>query len=109
MAKKKSDDDSGQDEAAGEGEGGAGSAVSGGNSTDRAKPVHEERIGRVKAVVWANQTPNGIRHNVNFKRIFKREGSSNWEQSDSFGRDDLPLVMEVAQRAWLWVYANSQG
>jgi hypothetical protein len=46
---------------------------------------------------------------VTLRRIFKREGSSNWEQSDSFGRDDLPLVMEVAKRAWLWVYAEGQG
>src|SRR6478736_5826021 len=72
-------------------------AVSG--TTDKAKPLHEERLGRVKAVVWANQTANGVRYNVQFKRIFKREGSSSWEQSDSFGRDDLPLVMEVARRA----------
>ena len=103
MAKKRSDEDGGQEEAAG------GTAVSAGSATDKAKPVHEERIGRVKAVVWANQTPNGVRHNVTLRRIFKREGSSNWEQSDSFGRDDLPLVMEVAKRAWLWVYAEGQG
>ena len=103
MAKRRSDEDGGQEEAAG------GTTVSGGNPTDKAKPVHEERIGRVKAVVWANQTPNGIRHNVTFKRIFKREGSSNWEQSDSFGREDLPLLMEVAKRAWLWTFAEGQG
>jgi hypothetical protein len=109
MAKRRSDEDGGQEAAAGENEGVAQTVGPGGNSADRTKPVHEERIGRVKAVVWANQTSNGVRHNVTFKRIFKREGSSAWEQSDNFGRDDLPLVMEVAKRAWLWVYAEGQG
>jgi hypothetical protein len=72
----------------------------------RPKPVHEERVGRVKALVWANPTENGVRFNVTFRRIFKRDGSPNWEQSDSFDRDALPLVMEVCHRAWAWIYAQ---
>jgi hypothetical protein len=71
-----------------------------------ARPVHEVRIGRVKAVIWANQTESGTRHNVTLRRIFKRDNNAQWEQSDSFGRDDLPLVMEVARQAWLWIYDN---
>lgn len=110
MAKRRTEaEDGGHDAPVSEGEGVAQATASDAASTDRAKPLREERIGRVKAVVWGNQTPNGLRHNVTFKRIFKREGSSTWEQSDSFGRDDLPLLMEVAKRAWLWVYANGQG
>jgi hypothetical protein len=70
------------------------------------KPVHEIRIGRVKVVIWANDTEAGMKHNVTVQRIFKRDGSSQWEQSDSFGRDDLPLLQEVIHQAWLWIYAN---
>ena len=70
----------------------------------RDRPVHEVRIGRVKAVVWANQTESGVRHNVTLKRIFKRDANAQWETSDSFGRDDLPVVMEVTRQAWLWIY-----
>jgi hypothetical protein len=74
------------------------------------KPVHEVRIGRVKAVIWANQTESGLRHNVTLRRIFKRDQSSQWEQSDAFGRDDLWLVAEVARLAALWIYDHaSQG
>jgi hypothetical protein len=76
------------------------------------KPVHEVRIGRIKAVIWANQTENGLRHNVTLRRIFKRDQSSQWEQSDAFGRDDLWIVAEVARRAALWIFDNaatSQG
>jgi hypothetical protein len=101
MAKRRSDEEEGVQD--------GGPAGAGENTSDRPKPVHEARIGRVKATVWANQTANGVRHNVTLRRIFKRDASSSWEHSDSFGRDDLPLVMEVARLAWLWVYAHGQG
>lgn len=60
-------------------------------------------------MIWANRTANGVRHNIQFKRIFKREGGGSWEQSENFGRDDIPLVMEVARRAWLWAYNEGRG
>jgi hypothetical protein len=86
--------------------------VQGGNGSAapaKEKPIHEVRIGRVKAVIWANQTENGTRHNVTLRRIFKRDSNAQWEQSDSFGRDDLPLVMEVSRQAWLWIFDHAQG
>jgi hypothetical protein len=70
------------------------------------KPAHEVRIGRCKAVIWANETDSGVRHNVTVRRLFKREGSATWEQSDSFGPTDLPLAMEALRQAWLWIYAQ---
>jgi hypothetical protein len=70
------------------------------------KPVHEIRIGRMKATIWQNQTDRGARHNVTIRRLFKRDENSQWEQSDSFGRDDLFVVGEVARAAALWIYAN---
>jgi hypothetical protein len=70
------------------------------------KPSFEVRLGRTKATVWANETENGVRYNVTVRRLFKRDGSSTWEQSDSFGRDDLPVLMEVVRQAWVWIYAQ---
>ena len=55
------------------------------------KPVHEIRMGRIKAAIWENDTQNGVRHNVTVQRIYKDE-SQEWKASDSFGRDDLPLL-----------------
>lgn len=69
-------------------------------------PAHELRLGRIKAVIWANASETGTRYNVTLRRIFKREGGTGWEQSDSFGRDDLPAVMEVTRQAWLWIYTQ---
>ena len=82
--------------------------ANGSTAPAKEKPVHELRIARIKAVVWANQTESGTRHNVTLRRIFKRDSNSQWEQSDSFGRDDLPLVMEVTRQAWLWIYEHGQ-
>jgi hypothetical protein len=70
------------------------------------KPAHEVKLGRVKVVVWANETDGGVRHNVTVRRLFKREGSATWEQSDSLGREDLPLAMEALRQAWVWIYAQ---
>ncbi len=35
------------------------------------KPVHEIRMGRIKAAIWENATQNGPRHNVALVRIYK--------------------------------------
>jgi len=72
------------------------------------RPVHEVRLGRIKAAIWANTTENGIRHNVTIARLYK--DGDDWKDSTSFGREDLPLVAKVADMAHTWVYENgSQG
>jgi len=70
------------------------------------RPVHEIRFGRIKAAIWENQTENGARHNVTFQRLWK--DGDEWRSSDSFGRDDLPLVMKVADLAHSWIYQQGQ-
>jgi hypothetical protein len=70
------------------------------------RPVHEVRFGRVKAAIWENETSQGVRHNVTFQRVYK-DGDS-WKTSDSFGRDDLPLVQKVSDMAHTWIFEQSQ-
>ena len=69
------------------------------------RPVHEVRLGRIKAAVWANETDNGVRHNVTLSRIYK-EGDS-WKSTESFSRDDLPLVSKVADMAHTWIFEQN--
>ena len=70
------------------------------------KPVHEVRIGAIKAAVWANQVQGaeGDRtfYNVTLGRLYKDENDQ-WRTSDSFGKDDLPTVAKVAVQAHGWV------
>ena len=68
-----------------------------------AKPVHEIRLGRVRAAIWENETQHGTRHNVTVSRLYK--DGNNWKDSTSFGRDDLPLVGKVLDRCHDWIFS----
>jgi hypothetical protein len=71
------------------------------------RPVHEVRLGRVRAAVWANETETGVRYNVTLCRLYKDDKSGEWRDSQSFGRDDLPLVAKVCDLAMLWIYEHA--
>ena len=71
------------------------------------KPVHEIRLGAIKATIWANETSVGTRHSVNVSRLYK--DGDEWKRTDSFGRDDLLLVAKVADLAHSWVYDNQRA
>ena len=58
------------------------------------KPVHEIRMGRIRAAVWENETKNGNVHNVTISRLYK-DDNDKWSDSNSFGREDLPLLAKV--------------
>jgi len=72
------------------------------------RPVTEYRLGRVKATVWLNETQLGGRHSVVFSRLYKPEGSEQWQTASSFNRDDLPLVMKLADMCHLFIYGAMQ-
>ena len=76
-------------------------------SKPKARPVHEVRMGRVKAAIWENDTQNGMRHNVTVSRLYK--DGEQWKDSTSFGRDDLPLVSKVVDLAHTWIFDNGNG
>jgi len=72
------------------------------------KPIHEVRLGRIKAAIWENEAENGVRYNVTITRLYKN-GNDEWKDSGSFGRDDLPLVEKVCHMTHLWIFSHSQG
>ncbi len=73
----------------------------------KTKPVHEVRLGRVRAAVWKNESDQGAMHNVTFSRLYK--DGDDWKDSTSFGRDDLPLLIKAADMAHTWIYMQSQN
>jgi len=83
-------------------------ATANGKAKTKAKqrPVHELRLGRIRAAIWENQTDNGPRHNVTFTRLYKDE-SDQWKDSTSFGRDDLPLLAKLADQVHSWIFEQS--
>ena len=75
------------------------------NQPAKQKPVHEIRLGRIKATIWENETENGTRYNVTVCRLYK--DGDQWKQTSSFGRDDLPLVAKVVDLVHTWTYEQS--
>ena len=73
---------------------------------EKVRPVQEIRLGRIKAVVWRNETENGVMHNVTISRLYK--DGRQWKDSSSFGRDDLPLVAKVVDRVHSWIFDQNQ-
>jgi len=45
------------------------------------------------------------RHDVQLARIVK--DGNEWKQTDSFSRDDLPLVTKVADQAHSWIFEDA--
>ena len=77
------------------------------NGNGKNKPVHEIRLGAIKAAIWANETQNGTRHNVTLSRLYK--DGEEWKTSDSFGRDDLPIVAKIADMAHTWIHQEGKS
>ena len=72
----------------------------------KTKPIHEVRLGAIKAAVWKNDTSNGVRYNTTFSRLYKDENE--WKNTDSFGRDDLLVLAKVADQTHSWIHEQSQ-
>ena len=71
------------------------------------KPIHEVRIGTIKAAVWKNEINGGIvRYNVTFSRVYRDQDQ--WKSTDSFGRDDLLVLAKVADQAHSYIWVQNQ-
>lgn len=70
------------------------------NSTPRVQPVEEIRIGSIKSAIWRNDSGDRqqVHFNVTFQRLYRTE-EGKWQSTHSFGRDDLLVLMKVADAA----------
>src|SRR5262249_53209640 len=57
------------------------------------QPVKTFRLGRIKAAVWENEGEQKF-YSVTFARTYVDEANK-YHDTDSFGRDDLPLVAKL--------------
>ena len=71
------------------------------------KPMHEVRLGLIKASIWLNQTRVGDRYNVTLTRLF-RNGDV-WKESTHFGRDDLLQAAKVLDMAHTWIHQQERN
>ena len=76
-------------------------------------PVKTFRLGRIKAAVWENEVEQKF-YTVTFARTYV-DDDNKYHDTDSFGRDDLPLVAKLADQAHTFIFErlaefkNKQG
>ena len=78
-------------------------------NNERQKPVHEIRMGLVRASIWENKTEYGVRHNVTLERLYPvklDENRRTWKSTSSLGRDDLLLGAKVFDLAHTWIHSK---
>jgi hypothetical protein len=76
-------------------------------ATNANQPVHQIRIGAIKAALWKNSTQAGEFINVTFERIYK-DGSEEWKSTTTFGRDDLLVLAKLADKVHDWIFSQRQ-
>jgi hypothetical protein len=68
-------------------------------------PVHEIRLGSVRASIWQESDAAGVRYSVSISRtadgVYQRTNGR-------FEVDDLPVVAEVMDLAHLWIFEQAE-
>ncbi len=72
-------------------------------ATSAKLPVKTFRLGRIKAAMWENEADQKKFYNVTFARTYV-DDAKNYHDTDSFGRDDLPLVAKLADQAHTFIF-----
>ena len=78
------------------------------NTSAKAHPIQTFRLGRIKAAVWENEADQRKFYNVTFARTYTGDDQQPHD-TDSFGRDDLPLVAKLADRAHTFIFERMAG
>ncbi len=73
---------------------------------EKHKPVHEVKIGVIKAAIWEYQNASGVWHNVTISRVYD-EGQA-CRDLLCLGRDDLLVVAKAADLAHTWIVENQK-
>lgn len=75
------------------------------NSQSSTKPVKVLRLRGISASIFENPTKTNGRDSVFYKVSIQRtyKDGDDFKTTSSFGRDDLPIVSLLSQRAWEYV------
>jgi hypothetical protein len=70
-------------------------------------PAKTFRLGRIKAAVWDNEAEQKF-YSVTLPRTYVGDDKK-YHDTDSFGRDDLPLVAKLADQAYTFIFDAARG
>lgn len=71
------------------------------------KPAKVFRCGALSVSVWKRENNGDIYFNATPQRAFTRDDGKTWEYSDSFNRDDLPIVAALLNQAFSFIVAQT--
>jgi hypothetical protein len=71
-------------------------------------PVHQIRLGPVRAAIWANETETGVRHSVTLERLYK-DAEGHWKHTDSLAGSELLTAAKVLDMAHSWICLEAKG
>lgn len=67
------------------------------------RPVHEIRLGNIRATIWQNESSEGgAWYRASITRRYKN--GNEWADTTSFSRDDLPVVGQATSMAYAWIW-----
>ncbi|RMF40654.1 MAG: hypothetical protein D6753_11305 [Planctomycetota bacterium] len=72
----------------------------------RTRPVHEVRLGRIKAAIWESTTDRGPIYNTTIVRVYMN--GDKWQESHSFGRDELLVAAKALDMCHTWICAHQR-
>jgi hypothetical protein len=76
-------------------------------SDPKQKPVHSYQSGALRVAIWRQEAKDGkIFFTATAQRT--RDDGKSWEYSDTFNRDDLPVVANLLDAAHLWIVATQR-
>lgn len=69
------------------------------NKSNENKPIVIKAGRGIRAKLWLNKNQNGQWFNITISRLYK-DSDDQFQESDSFSRDDLLQVSYIAQQAF---------
>lgn len=71
------------------------------------KPVKQFRAGAVNVSVFQREHNGTKFYNATPSRAYTKDDGKTWEYSDSFDRDDLPVVASLLNQAFSFIVAET--
>jgi hypothetical protein len=67
------------------------------------QPAHEIKLGKIRVTIWANETEDHeVWFNATVSRLYKT--GNVWKETNTLGRDDLPIAMKAIDMAYAWIW-----
>jgi len=71
------------------------------------KPVKQFRCGAVSVAVWRREANGKVFWNATPSRGYTVDDGATWLYTDSFGREELPVLAALLNQAFSWITAQA--